>query len=167
MALIATTTTFCQSDWHTKVIENNISVKLPDNSTYKLNGKSGVYAAKTSNNMYFVIVQYDVLPRYSDFVQLPESSQIQAIKVFMDNAIKGALKASGNEGASYWTITLKDLPGREATYYGTDPGTGNRGKKITKMYYAYNKVITFSTMALNNSDAALKESNYFFNSINK
>lgn len=163
--LWTTLPSFSQSNWITKEIGSKISAKFPSSPTYRLVNKAGTYTCKTENNLLAVIVQYDALPNYSDFVKLSAEEQDKLVEVFLDNTIKGLLKASGSDDTSFTNIQVGEYKGREVSYKSINPVTGDRTMKFCKLLYAFNRVYMFQCMYLNDQGKGKKEKDSFLNSI--
>ena len=156
---------YSQSNWVPQEVGNGISVKLPDKPIYKLQGKAGIYTASTSNNFFMVIVQYDVIPNYSDFVMLSTEKQEELIQVFLDNTIKGVLKSAGYEQLPFQQLSLGSYQGRQTNYPSINPSTGLPTVKFCNLYYASNKVYMFQCMYLKDAGTSSPEKDQFLNSL--
>jgi hypothetical protein len=140
-----------QSSWVTKELGNNIIISFPNLPTYKLVNKTGIYASKTANTLSFALVQYDVIPNYSEFLKLSSTEQDRLIEVFLDNALEGVLAQSGSGDASNFHIRLDKYKGRETSFHSINPATGELISKHCKILYAYNKLFMFQSMYLSES----------------
>jgi hypothetical protein len=163
--LFRSLSTFSQTDWIKKDLGSKVQVKFPNTPTYKLNGKAGTYTAKTKNNLFIVIVQYDVIPNYSDFLKFSDSQKAKMIDIFLDNAVKGMLTYSGNDNVPFNSIQIGNYKGRETSYNAINPATGENTKYFCKLISAFNKVFTFQCMYLGEDIDCENEKNIFLNSI--
>lgn len=158
-------TGFAQDNWVVKDLGSGISVRFPNVPTYKLKGNAGVYTSGTSNCLCMAVVQYDALPNYSDFLKLPQKKQDELIEIFLDNAINGALKQSGNQGEPFTIIKIGSHSGRETVCNGINPANGEQTKKFTKILYAFDKLYFFQCMYLKDDVTSLIEKNKYLKSI--
>jgi len=165
LLFIVSVYSFSQSDAIVKQLGSGITVRFPNNPTYQEKDKAGVYITATENNMFTVIVKYDVLPYYSEFLKLSEKDQEKGIDVFLDNAIKGILKASGNENSPHNKIQVGNHKGRETSYAAINPITGEIAMHYVKMLYCYNKLYLFQCMQLEDNSTSVSERKIFLNSI--
>ena len=156
---------FGQNDWIKKEIGNNVFVSFPNSPTFKFTNKAGTYTSKTDNCIFVAIAQQDPFPNYSDFVKLPVENQKKLIEMFLDNAIKGMLTQSANDGTPFKNITIGKYPGREASYSAINPVTGNRTTKYVRLFYALNVVYAFQSFSTQDGKSCTDEKNTFLNSI--
>lgn len=163
--LIGGINSYSQSSWVTKQLGNNLSVKFPTSPQYKLVDKTGTYVSKTSNNLFFASVSYDVIPNYSEFVKLPQQQQQDLIEVFLKNTMNGILLQSGISGTTYKSFKVGNLKGLESAYSSINPASGEPVMKYCKIVYAFNKLFMFQTMNLDDLESDSNERNIFFNSI--
>lgn len=162
--------TFCacafgQNDWVKKEIGNKVFVSFPNSPTFKFTNKAGTYTSKTENCIFIAIAQQDPFPNYADFVKLPADNQKKLIELFLDNAIKGMLIQSANEGTPYKNIIIGKYSGREASFSAINPVTGNRTTKCVRLFYALNVVYAFQSFATQDGKSCTDEKNTFLNSI--
>jgi len=156
---------FSQTDWVKKDLGSKVQVKFPNTPTYKLNGKAGTYTAKTKNNLFIVIVQYDVIPYYSDFLKFSNLQKAKMIDIFLDNAVKGMLTYSGNDEVPFTSIKIGNYAGRETSYNAINPVTGENTKYFCKLISVFNKLVTLQCIYLREDQECETEKNVFLNSI--
>lgn len=156
---------FGQGDWIKKEVGNKVYVSFPTSPTFKFTNKAGTYTSKTANCIFIAIVQHDPFPNYADFVKLPVENQKKLIELFLDNAIKGMLIQSANEGTPFKNINIGKYSGREASFSSINPVTGNRTTKYVRLFYALNVVYAFQSFATEDGKSCVDEKNTFLNSI--
>lgn len=164
--MLSTILSYAQSDWISKSVGSGITISFPNQPTYKLAGKAGTYTSKTTSSIIILIVQYDVLPHYSEFVKLPKTQQEQLIEVFLDNTIKGVITAgTGSNDIPYKSVNIGRYKGRETTFRTVNPANGEDINTYYKLLYAFNKVYLLQCMSLSESPVSISERKKFFNSI--
>lgn len=163
--LIGGINSYSQSSWETKQLGNNLSVKFPTSPQYKLVDKTGTYISKTSQSLFLVAVQYDVLPYYTEFLKIPKNQQQELIGAFLNNAMKGILLQAGDEYAKSHSIQIGSYEGRESSFKTINPINGEEEVKFCKIVYAFNKLYIFQVMNLLEPEGNSNERNIFFNSI--
>ena len=157
---------YSQDNWINKEVGNNIFVKFPSspNYTYKSQEKSGIFGAKTENCLFMAMIQFGIIPYYSEFIKLQVSDQGKVLNQLLDNYIKGRSLMTNKEILSK-SIKLGTFTGRELTYGAVNPVTGEVGQRFSKVFVVNDKIYSFECWYLNNSTQSENEKNMFLNSI--
>jgi hypothetical protein len=163
--LVAGKMSFAQTDWTNKQVGDKLFVQFPAEPTYKLQDKSGIYTVKTINCVFMVIVSYDVIPHYAEFLKLSRSNQINVINHFLNGVINGKLNYSNNQGLTATPIKVGQYYGREVSYNAINPITGEIGKRFSKVFLANNKVYSFECWYITSPEVCKNDKNQFLNSI--
>lgn len=151
--------------WVQKEIGNKVYVNFPTSPVYDFLNNSGIYKSSQEGCLFIAIVQHNVIPNYSEFVKLSAENQKEIVENFLDNAIKGMLIQSANEGTPFNKIKIGKYSGREVTYSAMNPKTGNRAVKYVHLFYALNVVYAFQSFAVEDGSNCTEKKNTFFNSI--
>lgn len=155
-------TAFGQTDWVKKEIGNKIYVSFPTSSKFDFVNKTGVYTSKTDNCIFMALAQQGVIPDYNEFVKLSAANQNEVIELFLDNAIKGMLIQSENEGTPFKNIKIGKYSGREVSYSALNPVTGYRTTKYVQLFFALNYLYAFQTFATKDGVSCINEKIFFF-----
>lgn len=154
--------------WQQKNVGNNVYVSFPAEVKYEMkssNGKNvGQYTSKTDNCLFMVLVMYDVIPDYPNFVNMKQSNQNELISILLDNFCKGKLMYSNSHNEMVKT-TINNYLARQLSYTATNPATGELGKRFSKSFVVANKLFAVECWFLSDNDVCRKEKNEFFNSI--
>lgn len=156
---------FGQIDWVKKEVGNKVYVSFPSSPTFKFVNKAGTYTAKNDDCIFIAIAQQDAMPNYNEFVKLSAENQKKTLELYLDNAIKGMLIQSANEGTPFKKITIGKYSGREVSYSAMNPTTGNRTTKYVKLFFALNVVYAFQSFATQDGSSCVTEKDTFLNSI--
>jgi hypothetical protein len=155
-------------NWQRKEVGNNVSVSFPTEVKYEMkssNGKNvGQYASKTDNCLFMVLVMYDMIPDYPNFVNLNKSDQNNFITILLDNFCKGKLMYS-NSHSEVAKTTINNHLARQLSYTATNPATGELGKRFSKSFVVANKLFSFECWYLSDSSTSNLEMVDFYNSI--
>lgn len=167
LLLFLSTFKFCeaQTTWINKEVGIGLYVQFPTEPTYKTQDKSGIYTSKTTNCIFMVVVTYDAIPRYADFLKLSSKNQNQIIDVYLDGVIKGKLRYTNNPESPGRTIKIGKYDGREISYSAINPITGEIGKRFSKILLINNKIYSFECWYLTDLYSSENEKDLFFNSI--
>jgi len=151
-----------------KEVDDNIFVTFPVSPEYKLTTEASTYISKTANCMFMVIIQRNAIPNYVQYVNAKQNwtaAEIEKVESsFLDNAVKGRLQYSENQGTSK-PIKVGKYSGREIYYSAINPATGERGNRFSHIFLVRDKAISFEVWLLNNSLTANQEKDKFLNSI--
>ena len=154
--------------WQQKNVGNNVFVSFPSEVKYEMkssNGKNvGQYATKTNNCLFMVLVLYDMIPDYPNFVNLTKSDKYNLITILLDNFCKGKLMYS-NSHSEVVKTTINNYQARQLSYTATNPATGELGKRFSKSFVVANKLFAVECWYLNDNQNSRNEKLKFYNSI--
>ena len=139
LLLLFTINIYSQESWIDKEVGSNIFVKFPTLPVYKLQEKSAFYTSKTENCLFMVMIQFSVVPYFSEFVKLPLTQRVMIINHLLDNYIKGRNLMANKELATK-EIKLGSFIGREITYSAVNPATGEVGQRFSKTFVVNDKI---------------------------
>ncbi|MEI8203362.1 MAG: hypothetical protein WCH34_10150 [Bacteroidota bacterium] len=168
LALLFLTFSIQAQTWQKKNVGNNVYVSFPSEVKYDMkssNGKNvGQYISKTDYCLFMVMVLYDVIPNYSNFVNLKHTEQAELISILLDNFCKGKLMYSNSHNEMVKT-TINNYLARQLSYTATNPATGEAGKRFSKSFVVANKLFSVECWYLSDSSTSNLEMVDFFNSI--
>ncbi|MGJ7030034.1 hypothetical protein [Niabella hirudinis] len=156
---------YAQENWVKKDLGNFIC-SFPNLPKYSLKNKLYTYTSKGRAGICIVMIQNDVVPRYSDFLKLKKADQEKAIDVLLSKAAEGLATVSGSTSPHYRRIMKNGFKGVDVVLEVINPATGDMSKQNVKLFYTYNQVYVFSYMLLNYKTASFDERDTFFNGIN-
>lgn len=155
-------------NWKRKNVGNNVSASFPCDVSYELknnDGKQiGTYICRTQDCAFMVMVFYDMIPNYPNFVNWKKEEQNSIVKILLDNVAKGKLMYS-NSKTNIESYKINGFQARKIAYSGVNPATGDVGKRYSTMILVNNKVFTFDCWYLSSEPKCNTEKETFFNSI--
>ena len=154
--------------WQKKNVGNNVYVSFPAEVKYEMKSSNGKnvaqYASKTDNCLFMVMVLYDVIPNYSNFVNMKQSDQNEIISIYLDNYCKGKLMYNNSQAVTKKSI-VNIYQARQLSYSAINPVSGETGKRFSKSIVVANKLFSFECWYLNENPNSQNEKADFFNSI--
>jgi hypothetical protein len=151
-----------------KEVENGIYVDFPNNPKYSVTQEAGTYTARTENALYTVVIQYNMIPNYHQFVleeqSWTEKEKKQVRDVLLDNVIKGVLAYTGATGNPI-EIKIGSYYGRKISYSTINPATGEKGERFSVVLSVRNRLIFFDCTLLKESPESIRGKDSFINSI--
>lgn len=155
-------------NWNRKNVGNNVSVLFPSDVEYvlrTLGGKQiGSYICKTQNCAFMAMILYDVIPNYSEFVNLKKEEKNSIVNTLLDNVAQGKLMYS-NSKANIESFKINGYQARRFAFSGVNPETGDVGKRYSTIIVVSNKVFSFECYFLTTKPQCNTEKETFFNSI--